>query len=111
MVMNIRSKARLLIKKKYKNSDKRQLLKFVLGEDDKELVIKFIDDYNNSNDYEMLFEDYKIDSEIKNKFFEIFDDGKYPIIRVVGEDNFDEILKVSKEMRNAIRGQDIGGLG
>ena len=33
------SKARLLIKKKYKNSDKRQLLKFVLGEDDKELVI------------------------------------------------------------------------
>ena len=33
------SKARLLIKKKYKNSDRRQLLKFVLGEDDKELVI------------------------------------------------------------------------
>ena len=33
------SKARFLIKKKYKNSDKRQLLKFVLGEDDKELVI------------------------------------------------------------------------
>ena len=33
------SKSRFLIKKKYKNLDKRQLLKFVLGEDDKELVI------------------------------------------------------------------------
>ena len=33
------------------------------------------------------------------------------IIEIVDEKNFDEILKVSKEMRNNIRGQDIGGLG
>ena len=33
------SKARLLIKKKNKNSDKMKLMKFVLGEEDKELVI------------------------------------------------------------------------
>ena len=33
------SKARLLIKKKYNNSDKMKLMKFVLGEEDKEMVI------------------------------------------------------------------------
>ena len=33
------SKARLLIKKKYKNTDKMKLMKFVLGEEDKEMVI------------------------------------------------------------------------
>ena len=33
------SKARLLIKKKYNNTDKMKLMKFVLGEEDKEMVI------------------------------------------------------------------------
>ena len=33
------SKARLLIKKKYNNSDEMKLMKFVLGEEDKEMVI------------------------------------------------------------------------
>ena len=33
------SKARLLTKKKYKNIDKKKLMKFVLGEEDKEMVI------------------------------------------------------------------------
>ena len=36
---NFISKARFLIKKKYENYDKHRLLKFVLGEEDKELVI------------------------------------------------------------------------
>ena len=57
-----------------------------------------------------MFEDYEIDAEIKDKFFEVFE-KEYPIIKKVDDDNFEDILKVSKEMRNNIRGQDIGGLG
>ena len=83
----------------------------IYSANDKQKVLKFITDYNSSDDYKKLFDDYKIDLEIKNKFFEIFNDENCPIIEVVSEDNFDEILKCSKEMRNTIRGQDIGGLG
>ena len=78
---------------------------------DKNKVIEFIKDYNNLNDYESLFNDYNIDEEIKDKFFSVFSNENYPLIQIINENNFDEILKVSKEMRNNIRGQDIGGLG
>ena len=83
----------------------------IYSKNDKNNVLKFIEDYNNSNDLEKLFEDYDIDSEIQNAFFTVFNDTNSPIIQIVTEDNFDDILKVSKEMRNNIRGQDIGGLG
>ena len=83
----------------------------VYAENDKNKVLEFIKDYNNVNDYKELFEKYEIDSEIKNRFFEVFNDNDYPIIKIIDDDDFDDILKVSKEMRNNIRGQDIGGLG
>ena len=83
----------------------------VYANNDKNKVLEFIDDYNNLNDLEKLFTDYSINSEIKDKFFSVFESGEYPIIKIITEENFDEILKVSKEMRNNIRGQDIGGLG
>ena len=54
---------------------------------------------------------YNIDNEIKERFFAVFNDKQYPLIQIINEDNFDEILKYSKEMRNTIRGQDIGELG
>lgn len=82
----------------------------IYANNDKNIVIKFIEDYNESNDYEKLFREYDIDENIMNEFFSIFDE-KYPIIELITDQNFDEILKVSKEMRNNIRGQDIGGLG
>ena len=77
---------------------------------DKNKVLEFINDYNNSNDLEKLFNDYNIDEEIKNKFFSVFT-SSYPLIQVVNDENYESILSVSKEMRNNIRGQDIGGLG
>ena len=77
---------------------------------DKNKVLKFINDYNNNDDLEKLFETYKVDSEIKNKFFSVFKDN-YPIIEIVNNENYEEILDKSKVMRNNIRGQDIGGLG
>ena len=83
----------------------------VYANNDKSKVLEFIDDYNNLNDLEKLFTDYNIDSQIKEKFFSVFESGEYPLIKIITEENFEEILKVSKEMRNNIRGQDIGGLG
>ena len=77
---------------------------------DKNKVLNFIKDYNNINDYKKLFKDYSIDDNIKNKFFKVFEDN-YPLIKIITDENFEEILKASKEMRNNIRGQDIGNLG
>ena len=72
--------------------------------------MEFIDDYNITKDYEKLLNDYNIDENIKNRFFSIFKD-EYPLIKIITDENYEEILKVSKEMRNNIRGQDIGELG
>ena len=74
-------------------------------------VLKFIEDYNVSKDIEKLFDDYEIDSEIKKEFFSTFDVENYPLIQIISDENYEDILKVSKEMRNNIRGEDIGGLG
>ncbi len=83
----------------------------IYANNDKNKVLEFINDYNNADDYKKLFADYDVNPEIKDKFFSVFGDDDLPIIEIIGEDNFDSILKVSKEMRNNIRGQDIGGLG
>ena len=82
----------------------------VYVDNDKDKVLEFINEYNNSNDYEKLFNDYNIDDNIKNEFFSIFED-EYPVIQIITDENYEDILKISKEMRNNIRGQDIGGLG
>ena len=74
-------------------------------------VLKFIEEYNVSSNLNELLNEYDVDSDIKNKFFDVFKDEKYPIIKIVNENNFGDILKASKHMRNNIRGQDIGGLG
>ena len=78
---------------------------------DKNNVLKFIEDYNVSKDIEKLFDDYEIDSEIKKEFFSTFDVENYPLIQIISDENYEDILKVSKDMRNNIRGEDIGGLG
>lgn len=78
---------------------------------DKNKVLEFIKDYNGSKDLKNLFDDYNINSKISGMFFSTFDDENYPIIQIIADDNYDDILKYSKEMRNNIRGQDIGGLG
>ena len=83
----------------------------IYADNDKNKVLQFINDYNSQNNLEELFCEYKINPEIKLKFFEVFNDGDYPIIKLIGEDNYDEILKESVYMRNNIRGEDIGGLG
>lgn len=86
------------------------LIANIYAEYDKNKVLEFINDYNDSQDLESLFNQYDIDLEIKERFFEVFNND-YPIIKIIDDANFDEILKVSKDMRNNIRGQDIGELG
>ena len=76
----------------------------------KDKVLKFIDDYNISKNLEQLFDDYNIDIKIKDKFFQKFTTD-FPLIQLITDKNYEEILKISKEMRNNIRGQDIGELG
>lgn len=77
----------------------------------RETVLKFIRDYNSSDDLNELFDSYDVENKIREKFFEVFENKDYPIIEIIDDENFEDILKVSKEMRNNIRGQDIGGLG
>lgn len=78
---------------------------------DKNKVMQFISDYNSQNDLKKLFDNYDINQEITEKFFEVFNDDEYPTIKIINKDNYDEILKESVHMRNNIRGEDIGGLG
>lgn len=77
---------------------------------DKNKVLKFINDYNNDKDLKKLFNDYNVDEKIKDKFFTVFS-VEYPLIKIITDENYENILKTSKEMRNNIRGQDIGRLG
>ena len=82
----------------------------IYAEYDKNKVLQFIKDYNFSKDLKKLFDDYNINADIKNKFFTAFTKN-YPIIQIITDENYGELLKASKEMRNNIRSQDIGGLG
>ena len=77
----------------------------------KDNVLAFINEYNDCDDLEDLFEKYDVDLEVRDKFFDVFSDGVYPLIKIIDDENYDEILKLSKDMRNNIRGEDIGGLG
>lgn len=87
------------------------LIANIYAENDKDTVLEFIKEYNDVDDYGKLFEKYGVDLEIKDRFNEVFEGNEYPIIQIIDDNDFDEILKVSKYMRNNIRGQDIGGLG
>lgn len=77
---------------------------------DRNNVLKFIGEYNSSDDIERLLNDYNVSSQIIKHFMSVFE-GEMPLIQIIDDENYDEILKLSKEMRNNIRGQDIGGLG
>jgi len=83
----------------------------VYADNGKNKVLQFIEEYNSVDDLEKLFEKYKINNEIYNKFFEVFNNDEYPIIKLITRENYGEILKKSVDMRNNIRGDDIGGLG
>ena len=45
------------------------------------------------------------------KFEKVFYNKRAPVIEIISDENRDYLVKISKEMRNSIRGKDIGGLG
>ena len=83
----------------------------IYSDSDKSHVLKFINQYNSQEDIEKLFDEFSINKEIKERFFEVFKNNNYPIIKLINNENYEEILKESVYMRNNIRGEDIGGLG
>lgn len=83
----------------------------IYADNDKKVVLDFINDYNDENNLEELFKKYDIDYNVKEEFFKVFENYDKPIIKIVNQEKFDEILEASTKMRNEIRGQDIGGLG
>ena len=87
------------------------LIADIYNENDKEEVLKFIEEYNSSNDIENILKKYNIASEVKNKFLNTFNSNNYPIIKIIDNDNFYDIVDESSKMRNTIRGQKIGELG
>lgn len=87
------------------------LIADIYNENDKEEVLKFIRDYNSSKSIEELLDSYKITDEAKGKFLNAFGNDNYPIIKIIDDENFDEIVDLSSKMRNAIRGKNIGELG
>lgn len=87
------------------------LIADIYNENDKEEVLKFIEEYNSSNDIENILKKYNITSEVKNKFLNTFNSNNYPIIKIIDNNNFYDIVDESSKMRNTIRGQKIGELG
>lgn len=83
----------------------------IYSDSDKSNVLKFINQYNSQENIEKLLDEFSINKEIKEKFLEVFNNNNYPIIKLINNENYEEILKESVYMRNNIRGEDIGGLG
>ena len=77
---------------------------------DKEYVLDFIKEYSQKGP-NAAFEDFEVDYSLIEEFEKVFYNKEAPIIEIITDDNRDYRLKLSKEMRNNIRGKDIGGLG
>ena len=77
---------------------------------DKEYVLDFIREYSQKGP-NAAFEDFEVDYSLVEEFEKVFYNKDAPIIEIITDDNRDYLLKLSKEMRNSIRGKDIGGLG
>ena len=77
---------------------------------DKEYVLDFIRSYSERGPDE-AFKDFEVDYSLVEEFEKVFYNKSAPIIEIITDENRDNLLKLSKEMRNNIRGKDIGGLG
>ncbi|MBZ9571339.1 HAD hydrolase-like protein [Methanobrevibacter sp. TMH8] len=75
----------------------------------KDYVLEFVKSY--SSDPKRAFESFRIGFALIDKFNEIFSDKDLPIIEIITEDNIDDIINESIEMRKKIRGLNIGSLG
>lgn len=77
---------------------------------DKDYVLDFIRTYSEKGPDE-AFGDFEVDYSLIEEFEKVFHNKNAPIIEIISDENREHLLKLSKEMRNNIRGKDIGGLG
>ena len=77
---------------------------------DKDYVLDFIRTYSEKGPDE-AFADFEVDYSLIEEFEKVFYNKEAPIIDIITDENREYLLKISKEMRNGIRGKDIGGLG
>ena len=77
---------------------------------DKDYVLDFIRAYSEKGPDE-AFADFEVDYSLIEEFEKVFYNKEAPIIEIITDENREYLLKISKEMRNGIRGKDIGGLG
>ena len=87
------------------------LIADLYNQNNKQIVLDFIKDYNSSDNIKELLDNYKITDYTKDNFLNTFNKDNYPLIKIIDEDNFDNIVNISSKMRNNIRGQNIGELG
>ena len=77
---------------------------------DKDYVLDFIRTYSEKGPDD-AFGDFEVDYSLIEEFEKVFHNKNAPIIEIISDENREHLLKLSKEMRNNIRGKDIGGLG
>ena len=77
---------------------------------DKDYVLEFIKEYSQKGP-NAAFADFEVDYSLIEEFEKVFHNKEAPIIEIITDENREYLLKLSKEMRNGIRGKDIGGLG
>lgn len=77
---------------------------------DKDYVLDFIRLYSEKGPDD-AFKDFEVDYSLVEEFENIFYNKLIPIIEIITDENRDYLVKLSKKMRNTIRGKDIGGLG
>ena len=77
---------------------------------DRDYVFDFVKAYAEKGP-DAAFADYEIDYSLIEDYEKEFYNKPSPIIELIDDENRDYLLKLSKEMRNSIRGKDIGGLG
>ncbi|MBR5504527.1 MAG: hypothetical protein IKV87_08845 [Methanobrevibacter sp.] len=77
---------------------------------DHDYVLDFVREYSTRGPDD-AFRDFELDYALVEEFEKVFHNKPAPIIEIITKDNYDYLLKISKEMRNNIRGTDIGGLG
>lgn len=77
---------------------------------DKDYVLEFIRTYCEKGPDD-AFSDFEVDYSLIEEFERVFYNKRAPVIEIITDENRDYLLEISKEMRNSIRGKDIGGLG
>lgn len=77
---------------------------------DRDYILDFVKVYSEKGPDD-AFKDFEVDYSLIEEFEKGFYNKPAPIIEIITEENYDYLLKLSKEMRNNIRGTDIGGLG